>query len=109
MVGCLDWRSPGVVRALSIREHQLASEVRQRLNPVVGLLVVVDTISPVSCSNRAGAECIVHSDGNTPEASQAWKTRLASHFDVSDEEVQLTLPSCNVQPGDDVWIGKQMM
>lgn len=107
----VDRLSAVAIPAVSFCEHDLATEVRYRLISVAGdLSGFLHHVGSVALySNRAGAKCIVHSDGNIPEASRIWQTRVAAHLEVADAQVHLTHPGSDVQLGDDVWIGQQVM
>ena len=57
-------------------------------------------------SGRDGVEAAVYSGAFAPEASKAWRDRLAAHLDVALAEIRADHPGVELVPGDDVLIGQ---
>eukprot|EP01043_Picozoa_sp_COSAG02_P060307 COSAG02_NODE_7851_length_2818_cov_1.966900_1_plen_255_part_00 len=60
-------------------------------------------------SGRDGVEAAVFSGACAPEASKAWRDRLAAHLDVAPAEIRADHPDAELLPGDDVLIASDKL
>ena len=83
----------------------------QRIALLLGLalaLYILYNFASISWrpSTRDGVEAAVYSGAFAPEASEAWRDRLAAHLDVAPAEIRADHPGAELLPGDDVLIGQ---